>query len=201
MKSKALFLAATFTSVALAVSIIPFRVGQTQPVQLCESDGMIEPASETSRVIELHNFGITIAIPSNYRTMRLQNGAVEILHPDDFAFIQCVSQGGAGARGYYSERIQKVDRNPSMSLREQAIWAVGYSENANGDRVPIATEVIEYRQNNLNGYIVTSEIGYSVVFLGSISGQSQLLEISAACDCPVEVEAVTDLLSRVQPLD
>jgi len=87
-----------------------------------------------------------------------------------------------------------------MSLREQATWTAGYSINRDGTRTPSATSVTPYQQNGLDGYIVTSDLGYSVTFLGAASGSNQLLQVSASCDCEVDVEALTDLLSRIHPL-
>lgn len=75
-------------------------IGWAQTGQVCESDGNFEAASETHRIVELPEFGIQIKIPSNYRTMKRQDGSVEILHPDDFEHIQCVARGGLGAHGY-----------------------------------------------------------------------------------------------------
>ena len=87
-----------------------------------------------------------------------------------------------------------------MSLREQATWTAGYNVNQDGIRTPIATSVTPYQQNGLNGYVITSELGYSVTFLGTIPNSDQLLGVSASCDCEVDVEALTNLLSRIRPL-
>jgi hypothetical protein len=122
------------------------------------------------------------------------------LHPDDFEWIQCLARGGNGGGGFYSEQISQVSRDPSMSLREQATWTAGYSVNRDGTRTPVATSITRYQQNGLDGYIVTSISGYSVTFLGTTPQSNQLLKVSASCDCEVDVEAVTDLLSRIRLL-
>jgi len=168
--------------------------------QVCETDGDYEPAAETMREVELPEVGVVVSIPENYRAMKMQSGAVQILHPDDFEWIQCLVGGGTGAHGYYSETIDTVQPESDRSLEEQASWTVGYSYDEDGDREPGATEVISHEENGFNGYIATSMTGYSVVFLGTMPESDDLLRVSAGCDCEVEAEAVTDLLSRIQPL-
>lgn len=88
-----------------------------------------------------------------------------------------------------------------MSLREQVSWATGYSINADGSRTPGATQVFPYQANGIDGYIATSQSGYSVIFLGTVPGLNGLLEVSAGCDCEVDIEAVTDLLMNIRPLE
>lgn len=172
-----------------------------QGVELCRTDGNFEPPSETQRTVKLSNFNIAINIPGNYRTMMRQDGTVEILHPDDFEILQCVARGGAGSGGYYSETIRIVEPDPSMTLQQQAILSVGYEIDAAGRRIPAYTNIIEYNQNSLSGYIVESISGYSTTFLGTYPGSQRLLEITASCDCAVEVQDVTNLLSNITFLD
>lgn len=188
------------TFAALLISAIAPLSVSAQPGRICNTDGDYEPRSTTTRIIELRDFGIAVAIPENYRAMRQQNGSVSILHPDDFEWIQCLARGGDGGGGFYSEQIRQVNRDPAMSLREQATWTAGYSVNRDGTRTPAATSITHYQQNGLDGYIVTSISGYGVTFLGTTPGSNQLLEVSASCDCDVEVEAVTDLLARIRLL-
>lgn len=168
---------------------------------LCSVDGDYEPASTTTRTLALQEWGIAVEIPENYRSMKLQNGAVMILHPDDFQMIQCIAQGGRGGHGFYSETIELVPDDLTMDLREQAIWMMGYGTNAEGDRVPIPHNIIPYQKGSISGYIVTSQSGYGVSFLGTIPNQSRLLQVSAACDCEVGIESVTDLLENITLLN
>ncbi|MDB9525546.1 hypothetical protein PN498_06070 [Oscillatoria sp. CS-180] len=175
--------------VALALSAIAFSPVRAQSQELCEPDGNYESPSETLRTVELPELGVSVSIPENYRTMKLQNGAVQILHPDDFEWIQCVANGGRGGGGYYFEMIQKVMPDPTLNLQEQASRMMGSD-----------IQIMAYQQNGLEGYIVNSVYGYNVAFLGTIPGYQHLIEVSAGCDCEIEVEAVTDLLSEVRPL-
>ena len=183
----------------LVSAIAPVSI-HAQPGQICDTDGDYEPASTTTRTVELRDVGIAVAIPENYRAMRREDGTVLILHPDDFEWLQCLARGGNGGGGFYSENIRQIPRTPAMSLREQATWTAGYNVNQDGIRTPIATSVTPYQQNGLNGYVITSELGYSVTFLGTIPNSDQLLGVSASCDCEVDVEALTNLLSRIRPL-
>lgn len=195
--SKALFsLVPSF--LLLGVSLLP---ALAQEPEYCSTDGDFEPPAETLRTVALPDFGIAVEIPSNYRTMKRQDGIVEILHPDDFEMLQCIAQGGLGASGYYSETIQLVEPDPSITLREQAIWSVGYGFDANGRRIPAYSQITEYNQNSLSGYIVQSISGYSVTFLGTYPGGSKLLDVTAGCDCDVDMQAVIDVLSNITALD
>jgi hypothetical protein len=174
-------------------------------VETCSSDGDLEPAASTYRTVTLPGFGIEVDIPSNYRTMRFQDGTVAILHPDDFEHIQCVTRIGRGGRGLYSERIQRVERDNSLSLREQAVRSVGYKVDESGNRIPTADEIIDYSQNGLSGYIVVTSnaerSGWSsAVFMGTTPNTNQVLRIFVSCDCAVEVEDLTELLSRTRAL-
>lgn len=169
--------------------------------RICPDDGEFEPASETLRTVELPEFGLAVAIPSNYRAMKRQDGSVSILYPDDFAMLQCVVQGDYGARGYYAETIQLVAPDPAMSLRDQAIWSVGYQMDAGDRRLPAYSQIRDYSQNGFSGYLVESLSGYGVTFLGTYPGSNQLLEVSAACDCPVEMQDVETLLANMTVLD
>jgi hypothetical protein len=43
--------------------------------------------------------------------------------------------------------------------------------------------------------------GFSVVFLGTVPGLDHLIQVSAGCDCEVEIEDVTRLLDHIYPLE
>jgi hypothetical protein len=53
--------------------------------------------------------------------MQREDGSVEILHPRDYEMLQCIAQGGYGFGGYYSESISQMQRDRSMTLKEQAL--------------------------------------------------------------------------------
>jgi len=195
MRFKLLPLVALFSLLLLPT----FSAQQTQAqAKLCSSEGNYEPRSPTSQTVRLPDFGLEVDIPSNYRAMRRQDGQVEILHPDDFAMLRCIASGGYGGHGYYSESIELVERDRTLSLKDQAIGAIGYSNYTAGNRQPIAVNVSSYNRGGLSGYIVISDTNYAVVFTGTLPGRSQLLQVSAVCDCDVEIEDVTRLLSKIR---
>jgi hypothetical protein len=168
--------------------------------KFCSSDGTYEPPSATFRNVNLHEFGIKVEIPNNYKAMKRSNNSVQILHPDDFEMFQCIAKGGRGGGGYYSQTIKTVNRDSSKTLRDQAKWSAGYSIDQQGNRTPTANQILEYRKYPLSGYIVTSELGYGVIFLGKVQGKKEILEVSVGCDCPVKINDLTSLLSRIKPL-
>lgn len=150
-----------------------------------------EQASTVLRTVRLENYGLEVDIPSNFRAMQRENGSVEILHPRDFEMLQCIAQGGYGFGGYYSESISLMERDRSMTLKEQALtlsssWGID--------------QVIDYQDENMSGYILISGLGYSVSFLGQITGREDILGISVGCDCEVEVEDLKSIVSRIRPI-
>jgi len=186
---------------AFVVTTIALLAASTSAQQMCVTDGDYEPPSETDQIIDLPEFHISLSIPENYRLRDRDDGSVEILHPDDYEWLQCLSNGGVGGHGYYSERIRQIAADPSMSLREQASWTAGYNINSDGSRTPFAAEVFPYQANGVEGYIATSISGYGVTFLGTVPGADQLLEVTASCDCEVDIEAVANLLLKIRPLE
>ncbi|MGF1537446.1 MAG: hypothetical protein ACFB4J_13325 [Elainellaceae cyanobacterium] len=192
---------ALWTVANLLIGIAAPMPVQAQPGQLCGTDGSYEEPSETTRVVELPDFDIAVSIPENYRTMKFEDGSVQILHPDDFEWLRCLANGGSGAGGYYSESIQQVAPDPTMSLQEQATLLAGYSTNPDGSRTPIATEVLHYQENGLDGYIGWYPYAYGHSFLGTVTGSDRLLRVSTGCDCEVELESLLDLLSKIRPLN
>lgn len=195
-----------FTGVAgvgllLTLGMSPNPVLAQSP-EICASNRAAESPADTLRTVMLPDFNLTVDIPSNYRAIKLQNGSVEILHPADFEILQCVLRGGQSGQGYYSEIIRLVEPDPTLSLREQAIWSVGYQLDSEGDRVPAYAQLLPYEgTGGINGYLVESISGYSVTFLGHYNGSDQLLEVNAGCDCGVGIEAVQTVLNRITIFD
>lgn len=152
-----------------------------------------EKASSILRTVRLEKFGIQVDIPENYRAILLQDGTVQILDPD-YVNSKCFYlQTGIGG-GMYSQNIRLIKANHSLTPRQQAILASGYNQNDE-----LEPKIIEYNQGSLSGYIVISDFG-SIGFIGSIINKKQVLNISIDCDCPVELDELKTLLSRIQPL-
>lgn len=167
--------------------------------QICGSSNSSshgERPSETRRTVELADFSVAVSIPDNYRTMRLQNGAVHILHPSAFDMLQCSARGGRGGHGYYFESLESVKDDLTIDLEEQAIRLGGYNQGRNDGNFS-TTQVIPYEQGKLKGYIVKGRAGFGVSFLGVIPRRNELLKASVGCDCQVEIEDLTELLSNI----
>jgi hypothetical protein len=157
----------------------------------CEDSGY-EPAATTTRTVEIPEFGIEVDIPENYRTMKRQSGAIEILHPNDYQFISCIMAGGEGlGHGYYSEYIEVLDADEMAEKIQQL------TEN-NWDRR-------EFRQGDFSGYMFTATyprnpVRNGAMFLGKLAGNDRLFSISPSCDCDTEESQVTRLLANIRLL-
>ncbi|PZO44591.1 MAG: hypothetical protein DCF19_02265 [Pseudanabaena frigida] len=162
--------------------------------RLCIVDKNFEPNSKNFRTIKLYHYGIEVDIPSNYRSIKEQDGSVKILHPNYFALFQCISNGGKGGQGYESLDIHLVDRDTSISLKEQAALAVGYRTNIRGEKEPVDVEILNYQVGEIAGYIVNSRIGQSYVFTGLIRGSNKILQVSSNG----AYKDFTNLLSRLR---
>ena len=162
--------------------------------RLCTVDESFEPNSKNFRTIKLNHYGIEVDIPSNYRSIKQQNESVKILHPNYFALFQCIDNGGRGGQGYESLDINLIDRDSSMSLKKQAVLAVGYETNIRGEKEPTDVEIFNYQVGEIAGYIVISKIGKSYVFTGLIRGRNKILQISSNG----AYKDFTNLLSRLR---
>jgi hypothetical protein len=177
------------TSSLLIWSAISTRISQALP-QKCVEDGTYEPATTTTRTVKLPEFGLQIDIPENYRTLKRDRNNVEILHPDDYAFITCIASGGEGlGYGYYSEYITLESASAEDKIRE----AVSNGATAN-----------PYNQGIFSGHIITfsserSAFGRSK-FLGTIGNNDRIFSVYASCDCDTEMEDLTRLMARISPL-
>ncbi|MEL6554403.1 MAG: hypothetical protein AAFQ63_13185 [Cyanobacteria bacterium J06621_11] len=186
---------------ALSVLFSSLPVKAQQFCSASDSPSYGEPPAEIRRTVELANLGVAVSIPENYRTIPLQNDAIQIVHPSIFDMLQCLGSGGQGGHGYYFETINLVEDDLTMDLEAQATWLAGYNERRDGTREPLANQIIPYENNEFSGYIVTNEQGYDVNFLGVIPGYDSLLEVSAQCDCQVDVAVMSKLLSDISVLD
>jgi hypothetical protein len=177
------------TSSLLIWSATATRISQALP-QKCVEDGTYEPAATTTRTVKLPEFGLQIAIPENYRTLKRDRNNVEILHPDDYAFITCIAAGGEGlGHGYYSEYITLVSESAEDKIRQ----AVSNGAEAN-----------PYNQGVFSGHIIafSSERGAfnRSEFLGTIGNSDRLFSITPSCDCDTDSEDLTRLMARISPM-
>jgi len=174
MKSRQALSVTVATSLLLMFSTVHGENTQAQ-TRTCSRGNYGELASSTYRTVELPEFGIEVDIPENYRTMKLQSGAVKILHPDDYDFIQCMASGGRGRGGGYDAQIIRLVN------REEAV------QRLQNDISGRSAEVREHRQGDFSGYITTDLRSYGVTFTGTAPGISKAFVIAELCDCDVEV--------------
>ena len=190
MTTKFQSLASWTVAVLLTSTLAPIPV-QAQSERIRDiSEGSEDPAN-TTRVAEIPEFGISVTIPENYRTMKFEDGSVQVMPPNVYRWFQCLASGGVAYHGYYFEEIQQVAPASSMSLRAQISEIAGNSSSA---------DMMVYQQNGLDGYVAAYPDGWGAVFLGKVPGSDQLLQVSTGCDCEVGVESVLELLSRFGPL-
>lgn len=152
---------------------------QPNKQNVCTLDKNFAPASNKYRTLKLEHYGIEVDIPINYRSIKERDGTVKIIHPNYFALFQCIKNGGRGEIGYESLDISLIDRNSSISLKEQAIFAVGYKINDRGEKEPTEVEIFNYQAGEIAGYIVISKRGQSSVFTGLIRGSDKILQVSS----------------------
>ena len=186
-------------AISLSISI-PASLVAAQPGEVCQGGGNYEPASTTTRTIELPDLGIRVQIPENYRAMRMEDGSVRIVHPDDFRWLECVARGGVGGGGYYFENIYRVERDPGMNLMLQARYHLGSRVQRDGSLFPAGIIQGRYQRSGLDGYIAREETGLGVAFLGTVNNSRYLIGISPRCDCDVTLDDLADLLSRVSAI-
>jgi hypothetical protein len=181
-------LSAIATSSLLIWSAFSTTISQALPKK-CVEDGTYEPASTTLRTVKIPEFGLEVSIPENFRTLKRQNGAVEILHPDDYAFITCIASGGEGlGHGYYSEYITAIE---SKTIDEVIV-----------ERVANEATATPYNQEPFSGYLITlsgiAREGTS--FIGTVGNSDRLFDISPSCDCDTDREDLTRLMARIRPM-
>jgi hypothetical protein len=178
------------TSSLLIWSAISTRISQALPKK-CVEDGTYEPAATTTRTVKLPEFGLQVDIPENYRTIKRDRNNVEILHPDDYAFITCIASGGEGlGHGYYSEYITLTEPQAAEDKIREAV-----SRNL---------EVTPYRQGIFSGHLIVTAANQGLMrfaFLGKVGNNDRLFSISPSCDCDSDMESLTQLMARIKPLE
>ncbi len=155
-------------------------------------DREVKP-SPTQRTVELKQFGISIKIPSNYRTMLLRDGSVHVLNPADYDVFSCVVKGGRGGSGWYSQRVKSVP-NPERLPLKSLITQSGTN-----------SKIQPYKLLGLTGFLEGADSDndreYEASFWVEIPGIDQVVVIGVGCDCPVNTKDVTTFLQGVSLLN
>lgn len=162
----------------------------------CSMTRTNELASKQYRTVRIEEENIEFQIPQNYRTIKSQDGSTLILHPSDFDFLQCMARGGRGGQGYGYQSIQIIDRNELTTLEEN-ILSSG-SKRISDEKLSGIESFFTFRTESISGHIVLTKLKYSAYFLGAIPGSGKVLKIEDGCDCEVNMNDLTRLLSTVK---
>lgn len=146
--------------------------------------------SKTTKTIKLEKFGIKIQIPSNYRTMLLNDGSVSIVDPATFEAIRCKAP-----MGVYTFDIKFLKNPQNLSLEQLAKSKYTMYEDG-------LIDIYNYNQNGMKARgIDFSNGGSSAYALFNITGVDKVVEMSAGCDCTVDKTDVIKYLEVTEPID
>ncbi len=176
----------TLLTVALANTVgllsNPPAIAQSR---YCNDPGPI-PASETTRELELPQFDIRLTIPSNFRSILRNNGAVEIVNPGTYEVLTCVAQGGqALGRGYASVIVRSVENSKNLDLRQFV------EQNTR-----LQSRISPYNLGDRQGYLVESRADSSAQFWLNSTDSPNVTVISAGCDCRGMRDRLVSILDR-----
>lgn len=181
--------------VALAIGGVP---AIAQPEPYCDDPGSIE-AADTTRDLELEQFGVELAIPSNFRAMLLNNGTVKIVDPGTYELLVCIARGGeALGRGYAQTRVRTVENPNNLELRQ--LVEQNIRENQ---------EISPYTFDGEQGYLVTQEANdqpvgipdsHAALWIEPDAAPGAVV-ISRSCDCSGQRDRLLSLLERSNLLD
>jgi len=164
-----------------------------QPEGLCDDPGVVE-AADTTRDLELEQFGLELTIPSNYRAILLNNGNVQIVDPGTYELLTCIARGGeALGRGYGRTLVRTVENPDNLGLRQ--LVEQNIRENQ---------EISPYTFEGQDGYLVTpAPVDESVgipdsfaEFWLDVDNVPGAVVISRICDCPGQRDRLVSLLDR-----
>lgn len=149
----------------------------------CPDPGPI-PAAETTRELELPQFGVTLTIPSNFRSILRNNGAVEIVNPGTYQVLTCVAQGRqALGRGYASIIVRSVNDSENLELQH----FVEQNTRLQGQISP-------YALGDQPGYLVQSRSDINAQFWFKPLDRSDVVVIAAGCDCKGMYDRLVSIL-------
>ena len=184
----------TLTSLILLNTVavdLPSKAQNKENFQSCNNlESLDAQPSKTTRTIELKKFGIKIKIPSNYRTMLLNDGSVSIVDPATFEAIRCKAQ-----HGIYTFDIGFLKNPQNLSLEQLA--RSKYSMYEDG-----IIDIHNYNQNGIKARVIDFRNGGSGAYaLFDIPDGDQVVEMSVGCDCTVDRRDVIKYLKVTQPIN
>lgn len=156
----------------------------------CE-DNFVEPSLDT-RTYENEQLGFAIAIPSNYRTMRKSNDAIEILNPGTYDLIQCATE--AGEIGGITWRTGALEINTfDINNNDDNLGAIVASTESY-----LSLNNSQVVDNNGREMLIGSfydshyDVDFFVIYFLSPDGQS-LVKIDGATDSQVVRDSIVTL--------
>lgn len=169
-----------------------------QPESFCNDPGSVA-AAETTRELELEQFGLELAIPSNFRAILMNNGNVKIVDPGTYELLACTARGGnALGRGYAQTLVRTVENPNNVDLRQ--LVEQNIRENQ---------EISPYTFDGQQGYLVTQAQNQAVrgipdsfaAFWLAVDDVPGAVVISTTCDCSGQRDRLLSLLERSSLLD
>ena len=129
MKSKTRILRGLLAVVIIGVAIA--RTGEPSLAQSCRL-GDVEAPSTELRAFQDITLGLSLSIPTNYRTMLRSSGHITFHDPGSFAFIQCLTSTGQYGEVPLHVTLEVYKAvNPDMDLiqvvRRKRPWVDYYS--------------------------------------------------------------------------
>ena len=188
--------------IACAGALISFGIGEVpaiaQPESFCDDPGVVE-AADTTRDLELEQFGVELTIPSNFRAILLNNGNVKIVDPGTYELLVCIARGEeALGRGFAQILVRTVENPNNVDLRQ--LVEQNIRENQ---------EISPYTFDGQQGYLVTQAQNEDVrgipntyaAFWVVVDDVPGAVVISSSCDCPGQRDRLVSLLERSSLLD
>ncbi|PSN11505.1 hypothetical protein C7293_24040 [filamentous cyanobacterium CCT1] len=164
-----------------------------QPESYCDDPGSVE-AADTTRDLELEQFGVELTIPSNFRAILLNNGDVKIVDPGTYELLACIARGGdALGRGYAQTRVRTVENPDNLDLRQLVEQTIREDQT-----------LAPYTFDGQQGYLVTQEsngvpVGipdaYAALWVETDAVPGAVV-ISRSCDCSGQRDQLVSLLER-----
>jgi hypothetical protein len=151
----------------------------------CNDPGPI-PAADTIRELELPQFGVTLGIPANFRSILRNDGTVEVVNPGTYEVLTCTAQGGqALGRGYASTIVRSIENSQDLDLQPFVV-----------QNTQLKGHVYSYVLGSQQGYLVTSLSDSSAQFWFNSPDNSNVTVISTGCDCQGMRDRLISILDR-----
>ncbi|MGH1394885.1 MAG: hypothetical protein ACRAVC_12785 [Trichormus sp.] len=146
--------------------------------EICRNIGFVPP-SETTRLVKFDKFGIQIKMPSNFRTMLLNDGTLEIIDSATFEILQCKARGGKVLfpHGYAPFRIKLIPNPQDLTPLDFAKRVRKYQG-----------KTYTYKLDGIDVVIIESISQMAVGAWFIVPGINGVVEMETSCDCETTKE-------------